>query len=63
MSDIITWQKLTRSERAIVGDVQLDAWRIGGGARYSVLDAHGAYLDGGQCESLDAAKAAAEAAL
>jgi hypothetical protein len=54
----ITWTKLARSERAVIGTVECDVWAIGGGkVRYSVLDTvSGEYLDGGYCDTIDMAK-------
>ena len=51
------WQKLLRSERAQIGQFELDVWRIGDGARYSVLDTStGRYVAGGKCLDLNWAK-------
>jgi hypothetical protein len=44
-----------------MGAMTLDAWRIGGGARYSVMGADGAYIAGGDAADLETAKAAAGA--
>jgi hypothetical protein len=60
----LAWAALPRgSERATLGSATLDAWLIGGGARYTVLGADGRYIAGGHGVTLDHAKQRAVAAL
>jgi len=57
METNLEWIKLLRSERTAIGAFECDVWRIGGGARYTVLDTEtGCYLDGGESHSLASAK-------
>ncbi len=54
----VHWQQLARSERAEVGTIQFDVWRVGSKARYSVLNtATNAYVDSGECETIEQCKA------